>query len=250
MKSLAITELIEQFNSCSAEELVKQFGPEELRELQERLADIEHDQLDRRCAESIASFDAGVLYWLSNLTATDDPQWEQRKRNGEAGAAFRSPFPRNSYFVPLFDSFLNEERLFVIKSRTMVTTLSAIGFATWCAQWRNWEVLVQNKNLETAEHSMRMAAAYHANQPEWLRLKYPLVQQSVLSMIWKAGGSIRALPSGQDKVRGFHASLFLLDEAPEVVEGEESINAAHPSGARILAIGTAKPGWYQWQCER
>ena len=66
MKSLAITELIEQFNSCSPEELVKQFGPEELRELQEQLADIEHDQLDRRCAED-------PLYWAHNHTATENP---------------------------------------------------------------------------------------------------------------------------------------------------------------------------------
>ncbi len=46
----------------------------------------------------------------------------------------------------------------------------------------------------------------------------------------------------------WHASLFLIDESPEVVEGEESINAVIPSKARIIAIGTAKPGWWETQC--
>jgi|SRR5215469_1231288 len=46
----------------------------------------------------------------------------------------------------------------------------------------------------------------------------------------------------------FHPTTYVLDEAAHIPEGEECLGAVRPSGARIVCISTAAPGWFADQC--
>src|SRR6266498_2244343 len=136
-------------------ELLRHLTPAELaglddeavRRIASYLRNTEYDRLDALCAQEVASFEAGPLLFLTQFTATENPQHEQQ------GLPFLGPFPRRSYFVPLFQEFLNKHKcLFVPKSRTMMTSLSAMGFATWCAAWKKEETVVQTANEDKCGH--------------------------------------------------------------------------------------------------
>src|SRR6516165_10813545 len=70
-----------------------------------------------------------ILYWLQNRTATNNPQY------AKLGLPYKSPFPKRSYFIPLFAAFEKWERLFVPKTRDMMTSWCAMGFSAHRAQW-------------------------------------------------------------------------------------------------------------------
>ena len=72
----------------------------------------------------------------------------------------------------------------------------------------------------------------------------------MLTVAWKGGGEVAGIAAGADKARSYHSSTYILDEAAHVPEGEECINAVLPSGARVIAISTARASWFGDQCER
>jgi len=66
----AIEKLKDELGKFTQEELRAQFNRQEL-------AEISYTLQDARCAERVASFDAGPCYWLtSGLTRTENPQYE------------------------------------------------------------------------------------------------------------------------------------------------------------------------------
>jgi hypothetical protein len=235
--SLAIQELASRIERLSREDLLL-LSPEDAAQLDWTLQ-------DARCAEPVASFESGPLYWLTNLTKTCNPQYESQ------GLPLRAPFPRKEYFVPLFAAFLKRyERLFIPKSRTMLSSLSALGFATWDAQWNGAETLVQTLNMDRCTHFISMAREYWENQEPFLKARHPLSRNSLFEVAWKGGGSVAAIPSGVDQARGFHSTTYVQDESAFLPEGEECLAAVMPSGARIICISSAAPGWFADQCSR
>jgi len=235
MNSLAINELIEQFHSSSAEELVKQFGPEELRDLQEQLAEIEHDQIDKRCSQA-------ALYWAQNHTATEDPHYIER------GKPFIAPLPVKSYFVTLFDAFARSARLFIPKTREMLTSWCVMVYATHRAQWKKAEVIVQTANEEKAKRLLEYANILYCNQPDWLRQRHPITSASALAIDWADGGKIFGIPSGEDKARMYHPTIYIMDEAAFLPGAEACYNAVNPVAKQIIAVSSAGPGWFADEC--
>ncbi|HMK21299.1 MAG TPA: hypothetical protein VK466_03145 [Terriglobales bacterium] len=229
--SLAIQELASRIRQLSREELLS-LTPDDAAQLDWTLE-------DARCAEAVASFDAGPLFWLTTLTKTENPQYQEMK------APFLAPFPKKSYFVPLFDAFLSRpKQLYIAKSRSMMTSWSAAGYAAWAAQWRQEETLIQTLSQEKAEHIIDYVWQLWSNQEDWLKERHPIERRSLLTVAWKGGGEVAGVAAGADKVRSYHSSTYILDEAAHVVEGEQCINAVLPSGANIICISTAKAGWF------
>jgi hypothetical protein len=64
---------------------------------------------------------------------------------------FKGPFPKKSYFIPLFEAFYKYDRLFIPKTREMVTSWSCMLYAGHCAQWHKAEVIVQTAKEEKAK---------------------------------------------------------------------------------------------------
>ena len=240
--NLATQELIERLERLGPEGRAR-LDDEQLAQIQAVLTVEKYDAIDALCREERASFDCGPLLWLTRYTKTENPQYE------EQGVPFLAPFPRNNYFVPLFQAFLDRHRqLYVCKLRTMMTSWAAAAFATWAAQWKREETVIQTMNEDKALHLIDYASQLLKYQDPGLTRLHPIKRQNAFSIIWAHGGAVDAVPGGADAIRSFHPSLFIQDEAAHIPEGEESLNAVTPSQARIIAISTAAPGWFADAC--
>jgi len=175
MKTLAIQELIKQLRGATPKDLIEQFGEGELRELHESLASIEHDKIDELCSQQVASFTAGPLYWATTVTMTENPKYLQQ------GLPFKAHFPKKNYFPVLFEAFFKSKRLFVPKSRETLTSWSSCIYATHQSQWHKAEVVVQTANEEKAKRLVEYCRILYANQPDWMRQRYPLKSDAALS---------------------------------------------------------------------
>lgn len=183
------------------------------------------------------------LYWAQNHTKTENPHYLQQR------LPFVGPFPRKSYFRPLFDALLCEPRLFIPKSREMLTSWSVMIYAVHQAQWRNAEVIVQTDSEEKAKQLCGYAGCLYRYQDEWLKRRYPLEgEASALKLGWVSGGRIFGIPKGQNKIRMYHPTIYIMDEAAFLPEAEQCYNAAHPVAKQIIAISSAGPGWFGDEC--
>ena len=69
-------------------------------------------------------------------------------------------------------------------------------------------------------------------------------------MDWEDGGKIFGIPSGEDKVRMFHPSLLIFDEAAFLPGIEACYAAASPVAGQIVPISSAGPEWFGDMCSR
>lgn len=196
-----------------------------------------NDDIDDRCKNN-------VLWWLQNHTATENPQ------HASLGLEYRVPFPIKTYFVPLFKAFETEKRLFIPKSRDMMTSWSVMGFSTHRAQWFREETIVQTGSESKAAELVDYTRQLWDNQREHLKLRHPLKTKSTYEIAWEDGGRVIAIPSGEDKIRMFHPTRYVMDEAAFLPEAGNCYDAAHPVSIQIIAISTAAPGWFGLQCEK
>ena len=203
-----------------------------------------NQRTDRLLARPVASFDAGPLCWLTKHTKTQNPNHEKQ------GLPYLSGFPRKSYFVPLFDSFLTKELLLIPKTRTMLTSWAAVGYATYRAQWHNWDCIIQSCSQDKVLEVTDYAAQLWSNQPAWLRARYPLATKVPLTseLQFSSGGRVKAIPGGAEKIRTFHPTLVIFDEFSYMPDAEDCWNAAKPACQQMIGIGTAHPGWMADQC--
>src|SRR6266849_4154591 len=133
---LATQELIKRLQRLGPEGRAE-LDDEQLYRIEGALTAARYDEIDALCRQEKASFECGPLLWLTRYTKTENPQYE------EQGVPFLAGFPRKSYFVPLFEAFLaRHPQLYIPKSRTMMTSWAAAGFATWAGQWKQEETVI------------------------------------------------------------------------------------------------------------
>lgn len=238
-----IESLIDELASLSLEQL-QSLSPDDLAEAESLVEIHSHEKLNSLLREESASFHAGPLLWLTQHTRTENPNYQQQ------GLEYRAPLPRKSYFMPLLGSFLNANRLLVPKTREMLTSLCAVGYATWRAQFFQWDCLIQSWRLETTKEVCDYAAAFWRNQDPWLKARYPLESKDPLNyeLQFVHGGRVKAIPGGADKVRGFHPTLVIFDEFSIMEDAEQCWNTAGPVTQFMIGIGTARPGWMGDEC--
>lgn len=184
------------------------------------------------------------LYWLQNWTATENPHHEKQ------GLPYIAPFPEKPYFPPLFAAFRQWSRLFIPKTREMITSWSVMGDSTHRAQWHKWFTVVQTDSEVKAQELIEYVACLYRHQPDWLKAMHPLEAQSLSEVKWKDGGRVLAIPKGVNKIRLYHPTRYVMDEAAFLPEAEACYNAAHPVAQQIIAISSAGPGWFADQCSR
>lgn len=196
-------------------------------------------------AEIDAACQADPLYWLQEWTATENPKHQEQK------LPFRAPFPKKSYFVPLFSQFRTESRLFIPKTREMLTSWCVMGDSAHRAQWERWFVIVQTEAEAKAEELIEYVRILYRNQPEFLQRMHPLKNEGSRTNIeWQAGGRVLAIPKGVNKIRLYHPTRYVMDEASFLPEAEQCYNAASPVALQIIAISSAGPGWFGDECAR
>jgi len=184
-----------------------------------------------------------ALYWGRNWTATENPHFR------EQGVEFVAPFPRKSYFECLFEYLAREKRLFIPKTREMVTSWSVMLHAAHRAQWWQADVVVQTDSEEKATELVGYAECLYRHQPDWLKAMHPLKSEaSQLNMEWVSGGRVHGIPKGVNKIRLYHPTIYIMDEAAFLPEAEQCYNAAQPVAKQIIAISSAGPGWFGEQC--
>lgn len=249
MATLTIPDLVDVQTWPQPSPVVKQLAslllthPEKLEQLDldllERDLHAEYELLEEQRSELSA------LYWLQTHTKTENKHHEKQ------GLKFKSPFPKKTYFNPLFDWLKTTERGFIPKSREMITSLSVLGYGAHAAQWRRAEVIVQCDSEGKAKELVHMAQVYYEEQPAWLKRLHPLEQPpSGLAITWRDGGRVIGLPSGEHKIRLFHPTIYIMDEVAFLPEAEGCFNYAQPVCQQIIGISSAGPGWFGVQCQR
>lgn len=195
-------------------------------------------EIDQRCA-------ADSLYWLQSYTATENP------KHKEQGLPYKAPFPRKSYFNPLFAAFQRQSRIFIPKTREMLTSWCVMGDSAHKAQWERWFVVAQTEAEKKAEELISYVRILYENQPEWMKKLHPLRGETSRTKVeWESGGRVLAIPAGVNKIRLYHPTRYVMDEAAFLPEAEQCYDAAHPVAGQIIAISSAGPGWFGDQCSR
>ncbi len=240
----------------ASQELIKrlhQLGPKgraglgdgEVALIQDLLTAAEWDEIEERCAQKVASFEAGPLLWATRHTRTSNPQYQSQ------GRAFHEPLPAKSYFLPLFEAFLELERrrkdnpghaasLFICKSRECFGSWACAIYATWYAQWHRAEVMIQTDREEKAKALVSYCKTLYTQQDEQLRARHPLAQESSALLIeWKTGGRISGIPSGDSQWRMYHGTLGIFDEAAFLPGFQSAFDAAMPVTEQLIALSTA-----------
>lgn len=190
------------------------------------------------CIEELES-ERDPLYWLQFCTQTENPKHEQQ------GLQFRAPFPQKSYFNILFAAFQKYTRLFIPKTRDMLTSWCAMGWAAHQAQWKGWDVIVQTDAEKKAAELVKYISILYTNQAPHLKVRHPLKRDpGVYEVNWRSGGRVMSIPHGADKIRMYHPTLYVIDEAAFLPEVEDCYNAAMPVATQIIAISSAGPGWF------
>ncbi len=239
------------FATCSPGWLEK-LEPEDLAALELELEETLNAQIGRDAASTQAEqqgvdakCEADSLLWLQNFTATENP------KHAEQGLPYKSPFPHKSYFEPLFAAFRRSRRLFVPKTREMLTSWCVMGDSAHRAQWERWFVVVQTDAEKKAEELISYVRILYENQPTWMQSLHPLRGEVSRTKIeWESGGRVLAIPAGVNKIRLYHPTRYVMDEAAFLPEAEQCYNAAHPVAQQIIAISSAGPGWFGEQCSR
>jgi hypothetical protein len=141
--------------------------------------------------------------------------------------------------------------LFIPKTREMITSWAVMVHAAHRAQWFKAEVVVQTDSEDKAKQLVDYAACLYRNQADFLKARHPITREpSALEIQWKDGGRVFGIPKGENKIRMFHPTIYIIDEAAFLPEAEQCYNAALPVAKQIVAISSAGPGWFADQCSR
>lgn len=167
------------------------------------------------------------LHWRLNYAFTND-KGESRKRMPE--------LPYNEYLWGLLDS---EPPVLVFdKSRQMLISWEICAYLLWYGQFRGpVELLVASKVQRDTEYLLTRMRTIHAHQPFFIRRTlelYPTDQELVFSN----GSRIKALPEGEEVLRGYQPRKVWFDECGQMVGLMARYQAALPMAEEIILSGT------------
>lgn len=198
----------------------------------------------------------GPLYWLWNFTKTFDEHWTSKGQ----GSPY-APFPKLPYMPWLLAEMCTAPILFIPKSRQMMVSWAAVGYAVWrCQQNARTRVIVQSQKLEKAQELVKgteppgYARTLYEHQPEWLKRHFPLADKienmPADKLIWANGSAIQGVGAGAGQIRTYHPTLVIFDEMAFMDEAEGSFGAALPVAQQMIAVSSAGPGFFAEVCSR
>jgi len=203
-----------------------------------------HDAAWRKMGEVVASFDAGCLLWLTQYTATEDKHWLAK------GTLPVAPFPNKSYFAAILKFMLENDRLFIAKSREMMTSWLSCGYIAWMCQWfPQVEWIVQTEKEDKAKELINYCRILYHRQEAWMKDRVQVMSDRATELKLSNGSRVLAVPKGVNQIRLYHPFGYFMDEAAFLPEGRECFNVVHPVAKQIIAVSSAGPGWFADECE-
>jgi len=186
-----------------------------------------------------------ALYWPQHHTQTKDPHW----RGVGAPSPYRA-FPDKPYFRPIIEALLREPILFCAKSRDLMLSWLFVGFFTHdCMTNPGVEVLFQSQTEEKAAELVDYAKCLYDRQDDDIKALYPLAQplakQSNLELNFRDGNRIVGIPHGADKIRSYHPTGLLIDEAAFIPDAGQSFDESIAACQKIAVLSSANTGWFE-----
>ena len=209
---------------------------------------VEREQMNRlawkTCAMRTASFDSGLLHWLTRYTQTEDSHWMAK------GTPAVAPFPRKPYFVPIIEQLLQHNAVALWKSREMMASWLICGYIAWmCSRNPSMLWVAQTGKEDKVSELITYARVLHEHQPDWMKRKNPLIVDNALELKWKDGGRFIGVPKGEDQIRMYHPYGYFQDESAFLPEAEQSFNAVRPVAKQIILVSTDELGWFHNICK-
>jgi hypothetical protein len=207
--------------------------------------ELEMRRIWAKCAERVASFEAGPLLWLTQYTATEDLHWLQK------GTPPVAPFPMKQYLLVAMSYLLTCDTIFIPKSREMMTSWLVCGYISWMCQWLPhifW--ILQTEKEDKATQLITYCRILFDRQPDWMKDRNPLVVSNSIELKRKNGSHIMAVPQGENQVRLFHPYGYMQDESAFLPEAEQSFNAVRPVCKQIIGVSSDEIGWFHNECKR
>lgn len=184
--------------------------------------------------------------------------------DGELKVYFREldtirPVTMMPYFKPIIDIWMREPLMCIEKSRDMFATWLAVIMFTWDALFHKGRqhIFQSETAMKTRELCERVNVIFN-NQPKWLKEvwspKCQLSEGSARAGVFKIPymqSEIIGFPQGADKIRAYHPTGVLSDEAafnPEAGDTFAAIKPAIQNGGRYLAVSSANPSFFQHLC--
>jgi hypothetical protein len=206
-------------------------------DLQQRLPEAEayRNELMARAVEH------NCYLWLTEYTKTKDEQ--------DAVNPYK-PFPQKPYIQPILKVLEVESPVFFEKSRTMLISWTVSGWAAHKGFTRPAiQVIFQSEDEDRAVNDVNYVKELWKNSPDSLRDRWKLNKSVELqpqeSFSLANGSEFIALVGNPKKIRSFHPTIYVLDEAAHVEQAEESWNTALATNApHMIALSSAAPGWY------
>ena len=185
------------------------------------------------------------LNWLQHHTQTKDPHWR------EVGARYPyRPFPDKPYFRAIVEALQREPVLFCAKSRDLMLSWLFVGYFTHKAMTTpGVEVLVQSQTEEKAAELIDYAKTLYERQDKDIKALYPLssplAKQSKLELNFMNGSRMVGIPHGSDKIRSYHPTALLMDEAAFIPDAGQSYDEAISACQQIVVLSSANTGWFE-----
>lgn len=167
------------------------------------------------------------------------------------------PFPMKPYIEPIAKYWLQEQFIFLPKSRDMVATWQIVAYYTWDTIFHNnRQNFFQSENAPKANYLVKRAHSIWKNQPSFLRnvhkALYTVNNKSGRLYLPTLDSEIIGLAQGPDQIRMHHPSGVFMDEAAFQEKAGDTFSAIKPAiqnGGRFTAISSTAPGWFAQICE-
>lgn len=132
------------------------------------------------------------------------------------------------------------------KSRTMLGTWACVGFFTHQAMTlEGQEFIFQSQTQEKAEELIGYSKILWNNQEPWLKAEFPLDRKfSDLPrdlIRWRNGSRIIGIPNDPEKIRMYHPTGLLMDEAAYMQQFRANRETAIHACKFIVALSSAGP---------
>lgn len=273
-----IQEIYKEYSPEELPAILDSLSPEELAEMERILVADEQDEIVKRCSERVVAHDRGPMYFLREITKTDNFHYDKQ------GLPPKAPFPYKPHGVDfphktsgqpdwyglraiehkewdyldhvmngLLGSYDLGKPIYIPKSREMLTSWLVVGYIFWmCQFFHNVEVIAQSEKDDKAKGLITYANCLYTNQPDWMKKRFPLVrgdEGTQHEIAWKHTSRFLATPQGERQSASYHPTIWFNDESAHQAAWKSAVNIVKPVAKQVICISSAAFSDFGHACE-